>query len=191
MFDLTNEAPADEGFSSDKIRKLLQMDKTKYTVIKNESAKPIASWWKTFGFPAMIDEKNEVKRILGYISCFRCYHTFIYNHSSGTTRFKEHTEKCSTLCSTISSTDPAGATQISSANQSLLSHYGFGASMKLSERDITHFKEISAQWICEEVRPFSLLEDRGFRTIAQELVRIGIVNRLNHVSQFNIYLSRI
>ena len=34
-------------------------------------------------------------------------------------------------------------------------------------------KTLSAQWICKDLRPFSVIDDSGFRSIAQELIRIG------------------
>jgi hypothetical protein len=39
-------------------------------------------------------------------------------------------------------------------------------------------KRICAQWISKDLRPFSIIEDSGFRDLAQELIRIGILSYL-------------
>ncbi|CAF2076585.1 unnamed protein product, partial [Rotaria magnacalcarata] len=127
-------------------------------------------WWTTFGYPAAIDEKNIFQRITGYVSCFKCYGTFVYGSNSGTTRLKQHVIKCSKVaCSssiTIESSDLA-------SRQSTLAHHGFKKTIKLNENDVDKIKNLSAQWVCQDMRPFSTLEDVGFRALAQELVNIG------------------
>ena len=34
-------------------------------------------------------------------------------------------------------------------------------------------KYLEAQWICESIRPFSIVEDAGLRTLMQECISIG------------------
>ncbi|CAF5133689.1 unnamed protein product, partial [Rotaria sp. Silwood1] len=66
-----------------------------YTVIKNQpalAAGPL-SWWSTFDFPAKLDENKQYKRIMGNVSGFECYQTFVYSSKSGTTRLREHQNK--------------------------------------------------------------------------------------------------
>ena len=37
-----------------------------------------------------------------------------------------------------------------------------------------NIKKLSAKWVCHDLRPFCMLEDVGFRILAQELVNIGM-----------------
>ena len=79
----------DIPLSSEKIKHLLLSDQKTYKIIKNESSSG-ATWWNMFGFPAKLDESNEYQRIVGHVSCFKCFQTFNYSSKSGTTRLKEH-----------------------------------------------------------------------------------------------------
>ena len=133
-----------------------------------------------FGFPAVLDENERYQRIVGYVSCFKCFQTFIYSSKSGTTRLKEHENRCvknSSSSSSPSSTsifsEPNDQSDTLSSVQSTLADHGFKKCSKISEKDIDHMKTLSAQWICKDLRPFSVIDDSGFRSIAQELIRIG------------------
>ena len=170
------EAP----FDSEKIKRLLRSDNEKYAIIENKSSKATSSWWKLFGFPAVLDENERYQRIVGYVSCFKCFQTFIYSSKSGTTRLKEHENRCvknSSSSSSPSSTsifsEPNDRSDTLSSVQSTLADHGFKKCSKISEKDIDHMKTLSAQWICKDLRPFSVIDDSGFRSIAQELIRIG------------------
>lgn len=161
--------------TSEKVKFLLQSEEKKYTIIKNESSS--ADWWKVFGYPAKLDENGEFQRITGFVSCFKCCHTFLYSNTSGTTRLKQHANKCFDLtsCSSSSSSSSATTDQTNSSilTQATLAQHGFKKSAKLSQKEIENVKELSAQWVCHDLRPFCTLEDVGFRALAQELIRIG------------------
>lgn len=45
--------------------------------------------------------------------------------------------------------------------------------MKLSDKDALRMKDFAAQWICGDLRPFSVIDDSGLRNRAQECIRIG------------------
>ncbi|CAM4812822.1 unnamed protein product [Rotaria magnacalcarata] len=156
--------------TSAKIKILLSNEKQKYQVIEKESSTstPAAGWWETFGYPAVKDENDKFCRIKGYISCVKCFHTFIYSSNSGTTRFKQHARKCSngTSSITIESSN-------SSSTQSTLAQHGFKTSSTLREKDSKNIKKLCVQWICHDLRPFCTLEDVGFCALAQELIQIG------------------
>ncbi|CAF4924085.1 unnamed protein product [Rotaria sp. Silwood1] len=178
----------EDSLDSEKIKHLLCSNSNKYIVIENKLSKPCPSWWKIFGFPGILDENKQYRRIFGYVSCFKCFQTFIYSSKSGTTRLKEHEIKC--IKSNSSSSSPSSSSSSSSSSisissevinqsdvllstQSTLAQHGFKKSIKLSEKDIENMKKLSAQWMCENIRPFSVIEDSGFRAISQELIRIG------------------
>ncbi|CAF1176026.1 unnamed protein product [Rotaria sordida] len=170
----------EDTLDSEKIKHLLCSDSNKYIVIENKLSKPCPSWWKIFGFPAILDENKKYRRIFAYVSCFKCFQTFIYSSKSGTTRLKEHEIKCikSNSSSSSSSSISISSEVINQSDallsaQSTLAQHGFKKSLKLSEKDIENMKKLSAQWMCENIRPFSVIEDSGFRAVSQELICIG------------------
>jgi hypothetical protein len=160
--------------TSETVKFLLQSNKEKYTIIKNESSVSSVDWWKAFGYPSKLNENGEYYRIKGFISCFKCFNTFIYNSSSGTTRIKQHAAKCFGTSSNSSSSNVTDSIDSSTFTQGTLSQHGFKNNSKLSDKEIDNIKQLSAQWICHDLRPFSTLDDIGFRNLAQELIRIGI-----------------
>ena len=38
---------------------LLSKDKEKFCILKQESTKPLAAWWRSFGYPAALNIKDE------------------------------------------------------------------------------------------------------------------------------------
>ncbi|CAF2257460.1 unnamed protein product, partial [Rotaria magnacalcarata] len=163
---IPNEISSSTPLKSEKIRLLLKHEPKKYKVIENDSSSPLLDWWTTFGYPAALDENNVFQRITGYVSCFKCFGTFVYGNNSGTTRLKQHAVKCSkAACSssiTIESSDLL-------LRQSTLARHGFKKTIKLNENDLDNIKKLSALWVCQDTRPFSTLEDVGLRALAHEL----------------------
>lgn len=154
------------SFNSQKIKHLLLNQKEKFKIIKNESPSP-AEWWRCFGFPARLNENNKLEKIDGYISCFKCMNTQIYSNLSGTKRFKEHADKC--FPSSI-------GTSSSSSTQTTLNQMRFKTSRKFSENDVSAIKNLCVKWICGDIRPFSIIDDSGFRNLAQECIRLGKIS---------------
>lgn len=163
----------DALFSADKIKNLLLYQKQKYQILKNDSA-TTAPWWRCFGFPSRLGENNVLRKIPGFISCLKCMHTLAYNHSSGTTRFKEHADKCFPLPKSSVSASLVGNTL--STTQVSLDQMGFNKSVQLTENDALKIKNLSAEWVCGDLRPFSIIDDPGLRKLAQECIRFGNTN---------------
>ncbi|CAF3828855.1 unnamed protein product [Rotaria sp. Silwood1] len=147
--------------NSSKLKQLLKFESNKYSVIKKESSTPLTGWWEVFGYPAKLDEHGVFQRISGYVSCFNCYCTFIYGNNSGTTRLRQHAAKCSKT--TCSSSITVECNDSSSSRQATLAQHGFKKCVKINEKDIDNIKRLSAQWICQDIRPFCTLRDAGFR----------------------------
>ena len=95
-------------------------------------------------------------------------HAQVYSVVSGTKRFKCHANKyCSSqILSSIS-------TNASDPTQATLNQTGFKRSPQFSDKDIKAMKSLCVEWICGDIRPFSILDDPGFRNIAQKYVRLG------------------
>ncbi|CAF3872978.1 unnamed protein product [Rotaria sp. Silwood1] len=150
--------------NSSKLKQLLKFESNKYSVIKKESSTPLTGWWEVFGYPEKLDEHGVFQRISGYVSCFNCYCTFIYGNNSGTTRLRQHAAKCSKT--TCSSSITVECNDSSSSRQATLAQHGFKKCVKINEKDIDNIKRLSAQWICQDIRPFCTLRDAGFRALA-------------------------
>ncbi|CAF3725917.1 unnamed protein product [Rotaria sp. Silwood1] len=147
--------------NSSKLKQLLKFESNKYSVIKKESSTPLTGWWEVFGYPAKLDEHGVFQRISGYVSCFNCYCTFIYGNNSGTTRLRQHAAKCSKT--TCSSSITVECNDSSSSRQATLAQHGFKKCVKINEKDIDNIKRLSAQWICQDIRPFCTLRDAGHK----------------------------
>ncbi|CAF1491119.1 unnamed protein product, partial [Rotaria sordida] len=155
------------SFDCRKIKYLLLNQQQKFKIIENES-RSHAEWWRSFGFPAQLNENKKFERIIGYISCFKCMHTQAYNSLSGTKRFTQHANKCFP-----SSTSSSISISSLSSTQTTLNQMGFKKSMQFSENDVKTVKKLCAEWICSDIRPFSIVDDPGFRNVAQECIRLG------------------
>ena len=167
-----------ESVDSEKIRNLLLCDKSNYKIIPNEFSSATL-WWRSPGFPAQLDENDELKIIHESISCLKCMNTQVYNTRSGTKRYKRHADKCFPLSKTgqptSSSTLPLSisfTSAASSSTQTILNHMRFTKRIRFNNKDITKLKALSVKWICGDIRPFSVLDDSRFRDLAQEFVRL-------------------
>ena len=168
-----------KSVDSEKIRNLLLCDKSNYKIIPNEFSSATL-WWRSSGFPAQLDENDELKRIHGFISCFKCINTQVDNTLSDTKRYKRHADKCFPLPTTgqltSSSTLPLSisfTSAASSSTQTILNHMGFTKRIRFNNKVITKLKNLSFKWICGNIRPFSVLDDSRLRDLAQEFVRLG------------------
>ena len=111
--------------------------------------------------------------------------TQVYNTLSGAKRYKQRADKCFPLSKTgqpiSSSTSPSSSTlplsisftlSASSSTQTTLNHMGFTKCERFNDKDIIKLKDLLVKWICDDIRPFSVLNDSRFRDLAQELVRL-------------------
>ncbi|CAF3886290.1 unnamed protein product [Rotaria sp. Silwood1] len=183
----SNLSSNSNSFNSEKIKHLLIYEKSKYQIMENESPSA-AEWWRAFGYPAQLDENKKLQRIIGFISCFRCMTTQVYNNLSGTKRFKQHADKCfplsNTTITTSSSSSSISFTSSSTpSTQTRLNQMGFTKQVKFTENDITKMKDLSVKWVCGDIRPFSILDDIGFRNLAQECVRLGTVHGMFDINE--------
>ena len=158
------------NYDAVKIKNLLLNQKHVYQIVKNEPM-PKAEWWRGFGFPARFNENNVLEKISGFISCLRCMHTMAHSNSSGTRRYKEHVDKC--FPASMSSISYSPLHEAPMATQRTLDQVGFYKSVHVNEADVIKIKNLSVEWICGDLRPFSILDDAGLRNLAQECIRLG------------------
>ena len=158
------------NYDAMKIKNLLLNQKHVYQIVKNESM-PKAEWWRGFGFPARFNENNVLEKISGFISCLKCMHTVAHSNSSGTRRYKEHVDKCFPASASSISYSPLHEAPM--VTQRTLDQVGFYKSVHVNEADVVKIKNLSVEWICGDLRPFSILDDSGLRNLAQECIRLG------------------
>ena len=93
---------------------------------------------------------------------------------------KGHEAKCgkaaSFSSSPLDSSNETDQRNSSSTTQSILMQHGFRKFRRLNEKDNDHMKLICAQWISKDLRPFSIIDNSGFRDLAQELIGTGILS---------------
>jgi hypothetical protein len=169
-FSSTSTAVTTSSYTSKQLQRLLIKEKQKFRILKNESTKIIASWWRSFGYPAVLNEQDQFERIPGFISCLKCCHTSGYSVNSGTKRFISHADRCFPLVSSCPSADDKNDSQ---STQLTLNNIGFKRKLKLTEKEQKDIKELYAKWVCEDLRPYSIVEDKGFQQIAQMFIRMG------------------
>ena len=163
-------------FSCSKIESLLIRHKDHFVIIDNESKKLTSSCWQLFGFPATVDSNGgPPQRIEKFVSCRRCYKT--YSFTSNSTRFLlDH------VCSSSNATDgsnihasssSAASSCSPSTSQQPITLFTTPRKSRLTEMIKNKIKHLEARWIGEDMRPFTIVDDPGFRRIAQELVSVG------------------
>lgn len=131
---------------------------TDFEIINNKSGK--AEIWKHFGFV----KRNEIvdKKV---IACKLCFNTFKY--SGNTTNLTDHIRR---KHSTIYDLKTTQSTVTNTNTGSLSSFFGSKASKlpHTSTRAINITSSIT-QFIVKDLRPFSVVENSGFRNLLQVL----------------------
>jgi hypothetical protein len=61
--------------------------------------------------------------------------------------------------------------------------------IKLSQSELTTVKNLTCSWLCEDMRPFTIVEDKGLRNLLQEFVNLGEFIFSNEVFEhFDLFL---
>ena len=158
------------NYDAKRIKNLLLNQKHAHQIVKGSHSSK-AGWWRAFGYPARLNGNNVWKKIPGFISCLKCMPTQIYSPCSGTKCFKEHADKCFPTSASSKSFSPIY--EVSTGTQRILDQVEFCKSINLNESDVVKIKNLSVEWICGDLRPFSILDDRGLRNLVQECIRLG------------------
>jgi Hermes transposase DNA-binding domain len=154
--------------SSIEVKRSLQQNKIRYRVEPNQSKRATAACWKTFGFPAMMSshDESQFEIIPGYASCKSCFETYRYVDSS-TANLNSH------ICPRMSS---ANQSRIKRTTQSTGSSIDF----KLVATKKKEMTSLCARWIADSMRPFSIVNDHGFKLIVDKCIDIGRINYVYH-----------
>ncbi|CAF5125695.1 unnamed protein product, partial [Rotaria sp. Silwood1] len=132
-----------------------QYSSRKYVLVDNHKvnhAKP-SPCWNQFALPVVKDENNRDIVIKNFATCRSCYATYVFTYGS-TKSLNSH--KCVKELSSIS-------TSPSTKSPSLNSKINRFSSEK--KKTLT---SLIALWICQSIRPISIVEDEGFLNIIQQ-----------------------
>jgi hypothetical protein len=167
--------------------------------------------WNVFGEPSKINESGVYSVIDGFASCFKCYKTYIQKKDTGTNTLRNHScfkkymlekkerenlRNMASQATTSSTTSPSSTTTSPSSSTTSpssstynfkftpLSKYGLVIkSTKLTSDENTKIKEATVQWLCQSMRPFSIVNDIGLRNVIQHTISLGKTSKLrNYVS---------
>ena len=157
-------------YTPEQIKHFLFIKDQRFYIDNNISTKPLACWWRSFGYVYVKNKKNEFEKINGFISCFKCYSTYRYGSSSGTKHFTEHADRCFPLSSANSTLDERNDSKLV---QCKLNQVGFRRKATLTVKEKHQLKELHAKWICTDLRPFTIVQDYGFEHLANMFIKIG------------------
>ena len=132
----------------------------------DNTGKHFSDCWDLFGFPAVIDDNGDPQRIDGFVSCRKCFTTYSFK-SNSTLLLKQHD------CEISKERNKRLLANGSPSTQQSLSSFYPTQSATLKPSEIMKIKDLQAEWICQNIRPFSIVEDNGLRRLIQECISIG------------------
>ena len=147
----------------DEIKKLLNRRTDRYKVVAHGVDKShLASWWSKFGF-AKETISGETFSVSNFVSCQYCFTTYRYG-SSSTESISRH--QCDGTPSSLSKPDTA--------------EYSFKLDKHFvkHKKPFRHFEQqhltiLFSSWICDSLRPISIVEDSGLREICSYFYNLG------------------
>jgi hypothetical protein len=166
-----NSPSAVNEFTTERVTRLLKTDSTNYKIVKNTKNNLTSVCWKLFGFPAKKSlTEAEFEPLSGFVTCESCYQTYTFTPNSGTRILNAHicVQKLSSGTRKRSSSASVSGYQMK-----------LGTAMKcykqvqLPEKEINLVKDLTCKWLCQDMRPFSIVEDVGLRNLLQEFILIG------------------
>jgi hypothetical protein len=144
--------------------------------------------WNIFGMPSKMNDFGTYDVIDGYASCFNCYVTYVQKKGTGTTTLRHHpcfknyivekeeqdNEKENMMLQVKASPTTSFSSPTYSSNFNPLTKYGLVIkSIKLTSHEKTRIKESIVKWLCQSMRPFSLVSDIGLRNVIQQAISLG------------------
>ena len=152
---------SNERYRPSEIEKLLKLsiESKQCIVVRNSSSFIKSEVWNMFGFPVKQQSDGTYRSIVGYVSCFHCYKTMLYE-SSSTQYMNKHQCHVRGEENVIEKTD----------GQITLDKY-VRKKVIIQKNDREKFKEKLVLWACSSLRPFNMFDDDGFiDVILQSLV---------------------
>jgi hypothetical protein len=166
---LVNSSPSSIGNSNKwtcaEVQAMLKTKPSEYIIIEN-TGKHTSECWKIFGFPATVNNNGDPERIQGFVSCRKCFST--YSFISNSTRLLNQHD-----CEISKEKNKRLAANGSPSTQRCLTAFYPAQPVTLKASEIKKIKDLQAEWVCQSIRPFSIVEDDGLRRLIQECISIG------------------
>ncbi|CAF3595883.1 unnamed protein product, partial [Rotaria socialis] len=160
-------SPGDSNkFTCSQIQLMLKTKSSQYTIIDN-TGKRTSNCWNSFGFPAIINHNGDFQRVDGFVSCRKCFATYSFT-SNSTRLLNQH------VCEASEERNKRLEVKSTPSAQRRLTSYCSTKRVTLKESEISKIKDLQAQWVCQSIRPFSIVEDSGLRRLIQECISIGV-----------------
>jgi len=86
---------------------------------------------------------------------------------------KEEKQNNTASSQTNSSTTLSSSSAVNSATSPLTKYGLVMKTTKLTSHEKTKVKELIVNWLCQSMRPFSLVNDNGFRNVIQQVISLG------------------
>ncbi|CAF1591790.1 unnamed protein product [Rotaria magnacalcarata] len=151
--DIENKKPAEIKTKSDQIKRLLCKRNPQFSVIAHGVTKThLASWWSSFGF-AMETLSNETFTVSNFVSCTQCFTTYRYG-SSSTESMSHH--RCSESIFTLT-----------------LDKHFIKQKNPFRVGEQRHLTKLITNWIADDLRPISIIEDLGLKEICSYFYALG------------------
>ncbi|CAF3061091.1 unnamed protein product [Rotaria sp. Silwood2] len=172
-------------YTTSSLTNLLKEKPDDFRIIKKEKA--ISNCWSIFGQPARKNKEDTYVPIEGFVSCSKCFKTYVHNSNTGTKTLNAHLcvkqfladsndtakENISLLEDTHNNAISATLSTSRLSMYSPLNRMGMITRKNLSEKEKAKIKDLSAFWLCGALRPFSIMDDIGLRRLVQECINIG------------------
>ncbi|CAF1043629.1 unnamed protein product [Adineta ricciae] len=162
---ITNE------FTTERVCRLLSKNPENYKVIKNTKNNLTSICWNLFGIPTRkILGTEEFEPIQGFVSCESCFQTYAFSSTSGTRVLNSHTCVQKFSSGTRKRSSSESGTNHQMKLETITKSY---KDVRLPEKPINIIKELTCKWVCQDMRPFSIVEDIGLENLLQEFINIG------------------
>jgi len=148
-------------YEAQRIEKLLKTssDPKEYIITKNSSPFIRSDVWNKFGFPTKVQSNGTDEIITGFVACFYCSKTLLYN---GSTKYMIIHKCFSNSAARAKQVRCQGAVDKDLSKKPVI-----------QKQDKKKLREKFIIWSCSSIRPFSIVEDPGFVDILNEAIRIG------------------
>ncbi|CAF3903808.1 unnamed protein product [Rotaria sp. Silwood1] len=150
--------------TSTQVQSMLRIKPEQYTIIET-TGKRKSDCWSSFGFPAIVKKNSDPQRIDGFVSCKKCFTTYSFV-SNSTRMLSQHN------CESSKKRNKILEANGTSTTQECLTSFFRAKQTSLKESEIMKIKDLQVEWICQSIRPFSIVEDNGLRRLIQECVSI-------------------
>ncbi|CAF4794284.1 unnamed protein product [Rotaria sp. Silwood1] len=165
---------------AEEIKKLLSLRVDRYTVTAHGVSKThLATWWSNFGF-AKEEVSGEAFFVSNFISCQKCFITYRYG-SSSTESIARH--QCTGLtlssCNSTTTENPFTLEKHFTKQKKPFRHF-----------EQQHLTKLFSNWVSDNLRPISIIEDSGFREICSYFYDQGVKNCNRHMDLDSLFQSR-